>query len=78
VSRPHWAYQPIQSPATPVVAQGDRVRTPIDAFVLAKIEAAKLTPSPEADRATFIRRATLYTWGLIPIGARIRTGQKES
>jgi len=66
VSRPHWAYQPIQSPATPVVAQGDWVRTPIDAFVLAKIEAAKLTPSPEADRATFIRRATLDTWGLIP------------
>jgi Protein of unknown function (DUF1553)/Protein of unknown function (DUF1549) len=42
------------------------VRTPIDAFVLAKIEAAKLAPSPDADRATFVRRATLDAWGLIP------------
>ena len=65
-ARPHWAYQPIQSPVPPEVAQKDWVRTPIDAFVLAKIEAAKLAPSPDADRATFIRRATLDAWGLIP------------
>ena len=65
-ARPHWAYQPIQSPVPPEVAQKDWVRTPIDAFVLAKIEAAKLAPSPDADRATFVRRATLDAWGLIP------------
>jgi len=65
-SRPHWAYQPVQSPAAPEVAAKDWARSPIDAFVLAKIEAAKLTPSPDADRATFIRRATLDVWGLIP------------
>jgi hypothetical protein len=66
ISRPHWAYLPVQQPATPVLAQTGWVRTPIDAFVLAKIEAAKLSPSPDADRATFIRRATLDAWGLIP------------
>jgi hypothetical protein len=65
-SRLHWAYQPVQHPAAPSVKQKDWTRTPIDAFVLAKIEAAKLSPSAEADRATFIRRATLDVWGLVP------------
>lgn len=65
-SRAHWAYQPVQRPAFPAVAHQDWVRAPIDAFILARIEAAKLSPSPEADRATFIRRATLDAWGLIP------------
>jgi hypothetical protein len=65
-SRQHWAYQRVQSPALPSVRQKDWVRTPIDAFVLAKLEEKNLAPSPDADRALFIRRATLDTWGLIP------------
>ncbi|QGM46424.1 DUF1549 and DUF1553 domain-containing protein [Methylocystis heyeri] len=63
---PHWAYQPIRSDAVPQIADQRWVRTPIDAFVLSKIEAAKLNASPDADRATFIRRATLDVLGLIP------------
>ncbi len=65
-SRLPYAWQPVQKLAVPAVAQQDWVRTPIDAFVLAKIEAKGLKPSAEADRATFIRRATLDVWGLIP------------
>ncbi len=65
-SRLPYAWQALQKPAEPAVGQKDWVRTPIDAFVLAKIEAKGLTPSPEADRSTFIRRATLDVWGLIP------------
>jgi hypothetical protein len=42
------------------------VRTPIDAFILSKLEAKGLKPSPDADRATFIRRATLDVWGVVP------------
>ncbi|MGO9673450.1 MAG: DUF1549 and DUF1553 domain-containing protein [Methylocella sp.] len=61
-----YGWLPVQPPAIPAVAQKDWVRTPIDAFVLAKIEAKGLKPSPDADRATFIRRATLDVWGLIP------------
>lgn len=61
-----WSYQPVKSPAVPEVKQKDWVRTPIDAFVLAPIEAKQLTPSADADRATFIRRATLDVWGIIP------------
>lgn len=60
------AYQPVQTPAVPSVKQKAWVRTPIDAFVLAKLEAAGLKPSPEADRAAYIRRATLDAWGLLP------------
>jgi Protein of unknown function (DUF1553)/Protein of unknown function (DUF1549) len=61
-----WSYQPVKSRAVPEVHEKKWVRTPIDAFVLAKLEASKLEPSADADRATFIRRATLDTWGLIP------------
>jgi len=63
---PHWSYQPVHNAGAPAVANAQWARTPVDAFVLSKIEAAKLTPSPDADRATFIRRATLDVWGLIP------------
>ena len=65
-SRLPYAWQALQRPSEPPVAQKDWVRTPIDAFVLAKIEAKGLKPSPEVDRAAFIRRATLDVWGLIP------------
>jgi uncharacterized protein DUF1553/uncharacterized protein DUF1549 len=63
---PHWAYQPVRHVETPAVANRAWVRTPVDAFVLAKLEAEKLAPSAPADRATFIRRATLDVWGVIP------------
>ena len=65
-SRPHWAYQPVQNPAIPRVKQQDWLRTPVDAFLLAKMEARGVQPSPEVDRAAFIRRATLDVWGLVP------------
>ena len=64
--RPHWAYQPVQHQDAPHVRQAAWVRAPIDAFVLSKLEAANLSPSPATDRATFIRRATLDVLGLIP------------
>jgi hypothetical protein len=69
---PHWAYQPVQNPAVPGVTHKQWVRTPIDAFVLAKLEANSLEPSPDADRATFIRRATLDTWGLVPTPEEVK------
>lgn len=65
-ARAWWAYQPLQAGAAPQIKNAAWARTPIDAFVLAKLEAKGLTPSPDADRASFVRRATLDTWGLIP------------
>jgi len=61
-----WSYSPLKAPAVPAVKDARWVRSPLDAFVLAKLEAKGLKPSPEADRATYIRRVTLDLWGLIP------------
>lgn len=65
-SKPHWSWQPVQAQFIPIVKQKEWVRSPLDAFVLAKLEGKGLTPAKEADRATFIRRATLDAWGLVP------------
>jgi hypothetical protein len=61
-----WSWQPVAPQPVPKVKQAAWVRTPIDAFVLARLEQNGLQPSPEADRAAFIRRATLDAWGMIP------------
>ncbi len=76
-NRPHWAYQPVQNQDVPHVRQAAWGRTPIDAFVLAKLEAAKLPPSPATDRATFIRRATLDVLGLIPAPEDVQAFVKD-
>ncbi|WP_295686118.1 DUF1549 and DUF1553 domain-containing protein [uncultured Nevskia sp.] len=61
-----WSYQPVATAPVPKVKAARWVRTPIDAFVLAKLEAQGLKPSQDTDRASFIRRATLDVWGVIP------------
>jgi mono/diheme cytochrome c family protein len=65
-ARKHWAFQPIRKPQPPQVKNTAWVRTPIDQFILAKLEAKKLTPAPRADRRTLIRRATFDLIGLPP------------
>ena len=64
--RTHWAYQPIRRPVIPAVAHPAWVRNPIDAFVLARLEKEKMSPSGEADRVTLIRRLSLDLLGLPP------------
>ena len=64
--RKHWAFQPPSNPPVPQVRASDRIRTPVDAFLLARLEKAGLGFSPEADRATFLRRASLDLTGLLP------------
>ncbi len=65
-ARKHWAFQPPRDPAVPKVKRPEWVKTPIDAFVLAKLEEKNLAPAPPADRRTLIRRATLDLIGLPP------------
>jgi mono/diheme cytochrome c family protein len=64
--RAFWAFQAIRRPAPPIVKGTDRLRTPIDAFLLAKLEPQGLSFAPEADRRTLIRRATFDLLGLPP------------
>jgi hypothetical protein len=60
--RNFWAFQPVSKPVPPRV----EAPNPIDAFVLAKLEANKLKPNPPAERITLIRRAYLDLIGLPP------------
>ncbi len=62
----HWAYQPVASPDPPEVQDSAWPRTPIDRFILARLESAGLSPSPAADRLTLLRRATFDLTGLPP------------
>src|SRR5262245_24186210 len=62
----HWSFQPPLRPALPAVQAKGWTRNPIDAFILARLEAAKLTPAPEADRRRLIRRVSLDLRGLPP------------
>jgi hypothetical protein len=64
----HWAYQKPLRPAVPSVAEATN---PIDAFLRAKMPAAGLSPSPEADKTTLIRRLTLDLIGLPPTPAEV-------
>lgn len=66
------AYGTVQDPSLPEVKLKSWVRSPLDAFVLAKLETAGLKPSPEADRAAYIRRATLDAWGLLPTPEEVK------
>ena len=64
--KPHWAFVAPVRPPLPDVGDRKWARTPIDRFVLAKLEAARLTPNPEADRRALIRRVSLDLTGLPP------------
>lgn len=64
--RNHWAFQPVSKPVPPVVARQAWCQTPIDAFVLAKLDEAHLAPAPAADRRVLIRRMTYGLTGLPP------------
>ena len=65
-ARKHWAYSPVRPPAQPVVKNFGWLQQPLDSFVLAKLEAKKLSPTPRADKRTLIRRATYDLLGLPP------------
>ena len=64
--RDYWAFRPLARPAVPVVRDRARLRTPIDAFVLAKLEARGLGYSPEAGPVALVRRASFDLLGLPP------------
>ena len=63
---PHWAWQPIAHPAPPAMKRTDWPANDIDRFVLAHLEKESIAPSPDADRATLLRRVSLDLTGLVP------------
>ena len=67
----HWAFATPVRPAEPAVENTGWVRNPIDSFVLARLEEEAFKPSPEADRATLIRRVSFDLTGLPPTPAEV-------
>lgn len=64
-----WAWRPLVRPEVPAVAANAWVRTSVDAFVLAQLQAHGLTPAAEADRQALLRRVTYDLTGLPPTAA---------
>jgi mono/diheme cytochrome c family protein len=65
----HWAFQPVLRPDVPQVKT--KSTNPIDAFVLSRLEQAKVIPQPQAEKATLLRRVYLDLIGLPPTPAEL-------
>ncbi len=65
-AKKHWAFQPPVAKVLPAVEDAQWPQTEMDYFVLARLEAAGLSPSPKADRRTIIRRLSFDLLGLPP------------
>lgn len=64
--RSFWAFQPLSETAVPRVENKSWARNPIDAFILSRLEGVGLQPTPEANRETLIRRASMDLLGFPP------------
>ncbi|MBI3416069.1 MAG: DUF1553 domain-containing protein [Verrucomicrobia bacterium] len=73
----HWAFKAPMLPALPAVKSKRWVRNPIDQFIFAKLEQKNLTPAPEADRRTLIRRLSFDLLGLPPSSAEVDAFEKD-
>src|SRR5262249_33900104 len=71
LGKKHWAFQPVTKPPIPLPKNRTWVQSPMDAFILAKLEAQGMTPAPPADRSTLLRRATFDLIGLPPTPGEI-------
>ena len=69
VESDHWAFQPLTEPDIPESGSSDWARNEIDRFVLAKMKAQGVEPSPEASKLTLLRRASFDLLGLPPTEA---------
>ena len=68
----YWAFQPVKKSPVPAVKNKAWVKTPIDAFILAKLEEKNLQPNPAADKVTLLKRATIDMTGLPPTQEEIQ------
>lgn len=75
--RRFWSFQPVRRPPVPAVEQTERLRTPIDAFVLRRLEEQGFSLSPDADRVTLLRRLTFDLHGLPPSPETMRAFQED-
>ncbi len=77
-ARKHWAYRPITHPSPPEVRGTRRVESPVDAFLLAKLEEKGMEFAPPADRRTLLRRVYYDLIGLPPTLEEIRAFEQDN
>src|SRR5262249_57801769 len=77
-AKQHWAFLPLRDVAPPPVAKQGWPKTPIDQFILARLEEQQLNPNPAASKEKLIRRAYFYLWGLPPAPADIDAFLKDN
>jgi hypothetical protein len=77
-AREHWSFRSPREPAIPAVSNKAWVKNPIDAFILARLDANGMKPAPAADRRTLIRRATFDLLGLPPTAEEIEAFVADS
>jgi hypothetical protein len=68
----YWAFQPVKKSPVPAVKNKAWVKTPIDAFILAKLEEKNIQPNPRADKLTLLRRVSIDMTGLPPTQEEIQ------
>jgi Protein of unknown function (DUF1553)/Protein of unknown function (DUF1549)/Planctomycete cytochrome C/Concanavalin A-like lectin/glucanases superfamily len=76
--RPHWAFEKPARPAVPQLQAAAWAKTPIDEFVLERLNKEGLHPSPEADKRSLIRRVTLDLTGLLPTPQEVNNFVQDS
>lgn len=77
-ARAHWSYKPLKSPSVPRVKDTTWIKSPIDAFVLSKLEAQDMHPSEPATREALIRRATYDLIGLPPTPEEVEAFKQDT
>lgn len=76
-ARSHWAFQKLAQPAAPLLNDSARVRTPVDVFLLARLQAKGLDFSPDAGREALVRRIYLDLIGLPPDPEEVRAFTRD-
>ena len=74
----HWAWQPVRLQGIPEVSDPSWCQTPVDNFILAKLDAQGLKPNPPADKRTLIRRASFDLIGLPPTPEEVEAFVEDS
>jgi cytochrome c553 len=77
-ARNFWSFQPLKDPAPPAVKDAKWARTPIDKFILAKLESEGLKPVKQASKRDLMRRVTLDLTGLPPSYEEIEAFEKDT
>ncbi len=74
----HWAFQPVRKPPLPALKDSTWPATPVDAFILARLEAKGVAPSPAADRRTLLRRLKFDLLGLPATYEEVRAFEQDT